>query len=337
MDLDWRSVLWFIRAFVLLLAVTGLVRSTPRTTTALIIAVLVALALNPVVVFVQRHAGVRRSVAVFLVIVGFALSVLATMLLLVPPAVHQAHRLGEQLPSVIKNLDDLPLVGPRLAKTAAPAKIQRAIEQLPSRLAGDTTPLKRVGRSLADGALAAVVTLLFAITLLLDGDRLLKGARRLVPLHRRKLVDKAASIVYEVVGRYVAGSLFLAVAGGTIILITGIVMHVPLAPLAAVWEAMWEMVPQIGGAVGGVPFVLLAFTQGPTTGVVCAIVVILHLQLKNHVFGPIVVGQAVKLSPVASMVAALVGVSAAGVVGALVAVPLVGAAKAIYHEAILDT
>ncbi|MDQ1404321.1 MAG: hypothetical protein QOG03_2637 [Actinomycetota bacterium] len=319
-------------AFTGLLAITGLVRSTPRTTTALIIALIIALALNPVVAAVQRQAHVRRSVAVFLVLTGFFVSVVATMILLIPPAIHQAHNLQTQLPGVIKNLDDLPLIGRRLEKTNAPAKIEAAIRDLPHRLAGDTTPIKRAGRSLADGLLAAFVTILCAVTLLLDGARLLRGLRRLVPVPRRQQVDDAADVAYRVVGRYVAGSLLLAVGGGLVILVAGLALGVPLAPLAAVWEAMWEMVPQIGGGVGGIPFVLLGLTQGAGVGAICLLVVILHLQLKNHVVGPVVVGQAVKLSPTASMVAALVGVSAAGVVGALVAIPLVGAVKAIYLE-----
>jgi predicted PurR-regulated permease PerM len=319
-------------AFAGLLALTGLVRSTPRTTTALVIALIVALALNPVVAAVQRQAHVRRAVAVFMVLVGFFLVVSATMLLLVPPAIHQAHNLQTQLPGVIRNLDDVPVVGGRLKKTNAPVKIEAAIRQLPHRLAGDTTPLQRLGKSLADGLLAAFITFLCAVTLLLDGARLLRGLRRLVPPGRRQQVDDAADVAYRVVGRYVAGSLLLAVGGGLLILVAGLSLGVPLAPLAAVWEMMWEMVPQIGGGVGGIPFVLLGLTQGAGVGAICLVVVVLHLQIKNHFLGPVVVGQAVKLSPAASMVAALVGVSAAGVVGALVAVPLVGAVKAIYLE-----
>jgi predicted PurR-regulated permease PerM len=59
---------------------------------------------------------------------------------------------------------------------------------------------------------------------------------------------------------------------------------------------------------------------------------VLYLQIENHVIQPLVVGKSVKLSPPATMTAALVGVSAAGVVGALVAVPLVGALKVAYLE-----
>jgi predicted PurR-regulated permease PerM len=76
----------------------------------------------------------------------------------------------------------------------------------------------------------------------------------------------------------------------------------------------------------------LAFTQGATVGLGVAVFWLVYLQFENHVLGPLIVGEAVNLSPPATMVAALVGVSAAGVPGALVAVPLMGAGKAIYLE-----
>ncbi len=185
---------------------------------------------------------------------------------------------------------------------------------------------------MADGLLAATVTVLLAVTLLLDGKRLLRGARRLVPDHRREQADKVAAIGYQAVGRYVAGSLLVAAVAGVAVLVVGLALHVPLTPLAAMWVAVWDLVPQVGGAAGGIPFVLLGFTQGAGVGALCAAFFIVYLQLENHVLSPLLVGRAVKLSPPATMTAALIGVSAGGLVGALMAVPLTGAMKAIYVE-----
>jgi predicted PurR-regulated permease PerM len=112
----------------------------------------------------------------------------------------------------------------------------------------------------------------------------------------------------------------------------GLIIGVPLAPLVGAWVAVFDLVPQIGGAVGGIPFVVLAFTAGPGVGIGAAIFFILYLQFENHVLSPLVVGRSVDLSPPATMTAALVGVSAGGVVGAMLAVPLLGAAKAVYLE-----
>lgn len=332
-DLDWRSVLVVMLGFVGLAALTGLVGATPRTLAALAVATILALALDPVVAMVGRRLGVGRSGAVAVVVALAGLVGLALGLLLVPPAIRQARELGSELPSVVAQLEDLPVIGDDLARAGVPARVQRTIEDLPERLAGDTTPLESAARSAADGLLAGAVTLLFAVTLLVDGQRLVRGARRLVPPPHRGRADRTAGLAYEVVGRYVAGSLTVAAVAGIAVLVAGLVLQVPLTPLAAAWVALWDLVPQIGGAAGGVPFVLLGFTRSVGTGVACAVFFVLYLQLENHVLGPLLVGKAVRLSPPATMTAALVGVSAGGVVGALLAVPLVGAAKAVYLEA----
>jgi predicted PurR-regulated permease PerM len=266
------------------------------------------------------------------VLIGFTTAVVLVGLVLAPPAARQARDLSRDLPEVLHDLTSLPVVGQRLEDAGAPEQIQRAIEQLPQRLLGDDTPLLRIGRRAADGMLAAAVTLLLVVTVLLDGERLLRAARRLVPPRHRPRAEELAGIAYRVVGKYVAGSLLVALVAGLCTLIAGLALGVPLTPLLAMWVMVWDLVPQIGGAMGGIPFVLFGFTQGAPTGLACAAFFVIYLQLENNVLQPLVVGQAVKLSPPATMTAALIGVSAGGVVGALLAIPLLGAAKAIYLE-----
>jgi putative heme transporter len=331
-DLDWRSLLVVFGSFIALIGLRALVHEIPRTLTALAVATILTLALNPVVQATERALRCRRGLAVSTVVIGFATAVVLLALLLVPPAVREARQLGNQLPKVVNDLGQLPIVGDDLVRNRVPEKVQNWVEKLPDRLAGNTAPLERAGRSLADGLLAATVTLLLAITLLLDGERLVRALRRVVPPRHRPRADRAGQLAYETVGRYVAGSLLVAGVAGVSVLIAGLTLGVPLTPLAAAWVAIWDLVPQIGGAAGGIPFVLLAITRGPSTGLLAAIFFILYLQLENHVLQPLLVGHAVKLSPPATMTAALIGVSAAGVVGALVAVPLVGAVKALYLE-----
>jgi predicted PurR-regulated permease PerM len=331
-ELDWRSVAWVLAAFAGLAAATTAVRAAPRTVTALAIGTMVALALDPLVVAVQRAARVRRSVAVALVLAGFLTAVVGLALLLGPPAVREARNLERDLPRVVRQLDDLPVVGDDLREARAAKRLQTWIEGLPERLAGDTTPIVRAGQAVVSGALSGALILLVAVTLLLDGHRLVAAARRLVRPARRAQADRIGSLAYAVVGRYVAGSLFVAAVAFCAVLVAGLALSVPLTPLVAVWVMVFDLVPQIGGAAGGIPFVLLGFARSATTGVACAVFFVLYLQVENHLIQPLVVGRTVRLSPPATMTAALVGVSAAGVVGALVAVPLVGAAKVAWAE-----
>jgi predicted PurR-regulated permease PerM len=122
------------------------------------------------------------------------------------------------------------------------------------------------------------------------------------------------------------------VLNGMVVLTTGLVLGVPLAPIAGLWSMLTNFIPQIGGFLGGGFFVLLALTKSPGTALIAAVVFLGYQQFENNVVQPAVVGQAVNLTPLATMLAALVGGAAAGLPGALVATPLMGAAKALYLD-----
>ncbi len=331
-DLDWRSVAWVMAAFVALLAVTALFRGAPRAITVLAVGTLLALALDPLVGRVASRLGHHRVAAVAAVMVGFLVAVVAAGALLVPPAIDQGRDLSRETDRVVGQIEELPVIGDDLARAGTADAISRAINSLPERLEGEDTPLIGAARTLADGLLVALFTLLVTISLLLDGGRLVRGARRLVPEPRQVQADRLGRLAYQTFGKYVAGSLLVAGIAGLAVLAVGLVLGVPLTPLLAVWVALFNLVPQIGGAAGGIPFVLLGFSESATTGVICAIFFVLYLQFENHILSPMVVGRSVKLSPPATMTAALIGVSAGGVVGALLAVPVVAAAKAAYLE-----
>ena len=331
-DLDWRTPAVAAAAVITVGAVAALVRSTPRTLTWLVIGGLLALALNPVVDRIQDRLRCRRGIAVGAVLLMVLVALGIIGIVLGPETVRQARSLQRDIPQVVGQLTDLPLVGHTLAENDVPAKVQDWLEQLPDRLAGNESAVAGAARSVASGALAGFATLLFAITLLLDGERLVRAGRRLVPVERRPRADRVGRLFYQVIGKYFAGSVFVAVLQGLAVLVVALIFGVPLAPLIAVWVMVFNLVPQIGGAVGGIPFVLLAFTQGATTGVVCAAFFLLYMNFENHVLSPVIIGDAVNLQAATTMVGAIVGVSVAGVPGALVAVPLMGVGKAIYLE-----
>ncbi len=331
-DLDWRSVAWVLAAFVALLAVTNLVRAAPRALTVLAIGTLLALALTPLVQAAQRRLRLGRPGAVAAVVAGLVLLAVLAMVLLVPPAIRQGRQLGADLDEVVGQIETLPVVGDDLEEAGAADKVRQWIEGLPERLKGDDTPIGDAAVRVADGFIAFFFTLLVTIALLLDGERLVRGVRRLVPPRRRRQADRVGLLAYETVGRYVAGSVLVAGVAGLSVLVVGLILGVPLTPLLALWVAIFDLVPQIGGAMGGIPFVLLGLTQGITTGIACAVFFVLYLQFENHFLSPLIVGRSVHLSPPATMVAALIGVSAAGVVGGLLAVPVVASVKVVYLE-----
>ena len=122
----------------------------------------------------------------------------------------------------------------------------------------------------------------------------------------------------------------MAALAGVVTLVASLSLGVPLAPLLAVWVAICNPMPQIGGFLGAVPFVAFGLTQGAVTGVICLVVFLIYQQTENHLLQPLIIGRAVRLTPPSTMVAALIGVAAGGVIGGMLAIPLLGATKAIY-------
>jgi predicted PurR-regulated permease PerM len=331
-ELDWRPVAAVAAVALALVAGAVVLGSVPRTLTYLVIGALLALALDPVVGRLAERLGGRRRAAVGVVLLALLLAVVVVGAVLGPETIRQGRNLQQDIPRTVDQLGDLPLVGDTLAGNDVPEKVEDWIDDLPERFAGNSTALEDAATSAANMMIAGFVTLLFTVTLLLDGQRFVRGVRRLVPRSHRPRADELGRLLYRVIGRYFAGSAFVAILHGLFVLVVGLLLGIPLTPLLALWATVFNLVPQIGGLVAGVPFVLLALTQGLLTGIIAAVLFVLYLNLENHIITPVVVGKAVDLSPIATMGGAIVGVSVAGVPGALVAVPFLGAAKAVYRE-----
>ena len=119
---------------------------------------------------------------------------------------------------------------------------------------------------------------------------------------------------------------------GLYVLTLGLILGVPLAPVAGLWAMITNLIPQIGGFLGGSFFVLLAFSAGPLTGLLALVGFVAYMNFENNVIQPAIIGQSMNLSPPTTMVAALIGGAVAGVPGALAVTPLVGTAKAIVRS-----
>src|SRR5919199_2736121 len=103
-DLDWRSVLWVLIAFVGLLAVTALIRGAPRTIAVLAVGTLLALALDPLVTRAARLLRHNRGAGVVAVMLGLLLVVVAAGAVLIPRAIEQGRELGRDTDRVVNQI-----------------------------------------------------------------------------------------------------------------------------------------------------------------------------------------------------------------------------------------
>lgn len=327
-DIGWSSLLPVAALLVGVVAAYDLSRAVNDTVLHVVLAVIGALALDRVVGAVQRIARLGRTAAVVLVVSLFAGVVALTGLLLGPSVVEQGERVGDDAPEVIADLVRLPVIGRALEENEVPENAQRWLDRFPDRLAGDVDGLLGTAQIAAVQAAGAVATLLLLVLLLIEGPALVRAGQRLMPARWRATADRIGRSTYVVIGRYAVGSVVLAVIAGVAAFVIGLALAVPLLPLAALWAFLWNFVPQLGGIVGGVGLVGLALSVSPETALTATVVWLIYMQVENRVVQPVVVGRAVQLSPLTTMVVALLGVAVAGLAGAVLAIPLVAAVNA---------
>lgn len=330
-ELDIRTVLVALATVVALFAVTSVAVSSSMTV-LVAVGILLAFAVDPIVDAIQRSLNLRRGYAVGLLCGVTILVTVGAVAAFGPGTIDQARSFQDDVPRVVNDLGQLPVIGPTLVDNKVPEKISEWASNLPRQLAGNTSQITDVAETLTTVVLSALGVALVTVALLIDGPWLVANGRRLIPSRRRATADTLGRVLDVVIGRYFAGSLLLAGLQAAQVLITGLILDVPLSPLLAVWAGVWNLVPQVGGAIGGALFVAVAFTQGPTVGVIAAIVFVIYITFANNVLLPIVLGRAVDISPLTTMVATIAGFSVGGIIGAMVAVPLLGAGKAMYFE-----
>ena len=298
----------------------------------LVIGVTLAIALDPLVAWIDARTPWGRGTATAAVIVSLLTLVAATLVFAIPSVAASVRDLDDQLPAIAADLEHLPLIGDELADRGIAERIQSSVEDLPDRIASDRGPLEGALRSIGDGLIAVFWVLLITVTGLIDGERARRGLRSLFSSERQPQVERVDAIARRVIARYAVGSVVIAAIAGTAVFVIALVAGIPLAPLLGLWAFMANFIPQIGGYLGGAPLVVMALTLGATEGVVVAAIYIVYMQVENRIIQPVIVSKAVDIAPFVAMVAVLIGGATAGVVGAVLVTPLVAVVKALRSE-----
>ena len=334
-DVDLRSMVVLLVVALAALGLMEVLQQTPAMITKIVVGIVVALALDPVVSRVRdRLGGASRGIAVAIVGTGLGMALFGVLLILGPAAIDQAGSLRSDLPATIEDAYTWPVIGERIAEADLAVQVDDAIDRLPAEL--DDDQITRYAEDLLGGLLTTVVVLVTAVAVMLDGQAMVQRIRDLFTGERQERLDAVGRVVYRTFGNYFAGSLFVAILNGLVVLTVALLLGIPLAPLAGLWSMLTNLIPQIGGFLGGSFLVTLALTQGPVAAVIALVVFLVYQNIENNIIQPAVVGKAVDLTPPTTMFAALLGGAVAGVPGALIATPIVGAAKVLVLRDVLD-
>ena len=326
------STVWLTVAVLFAFAVLALFHNAGPALTKISLGLILGLALDPLVVATGKRLGLSRTRSVGVVMGGFAVLVVVLAVFVGPAATRQASQFGKQLPTTLKSFEEFPVIGPQLRHYELRRNVDEWVAGLPSRF--DAQSIQTAATRVLSDVMAFLVVGFVVVGTLLDGPRLIELFRSMFRSRPELLeqVDRAGRVMSITLGQYFGGSLTVATLMGLFVLIVGLALSVPLAPLAALWAAFTDLIPQIGGFLGGSFLIVLALTKGPVSALIAAVLFLIYMNLENHLISPAVVGESVDLTPATTMVAAFVGGAIAGIPGSLVATPVVGATKRLYME-----
>ncbi len=318
-----RAVIETIAAAMVVVMIAMALGSVARAIVWVVVASMIAVALDRPASFIERHSRLTRRHAVA-VVISIGTTIVGVIVLLgALNASSTTSEFSSELPTVVRELEDSPVIGDWLSDRDAAVWLDTQLQDLPQRLAsaGDIADwLPVVSNRVVD----LLWTLLLAAALLVDGPRLAAAVRRRVPATQRRQAVRMSTVSLEAVSGYLGGAMVVASINASVVLIVAIALGLTLAPVLAAWAFIWNFVPQIGGFMGGFPLVLLALTAGPLEALIAAVVYVTYQFVENHVIQPKIIGDAIDVPAWVTLLAALCGASMAGLLGAVVLTPLVG-------------
>ena len=294
-----------------------------------IIALFVAVALNPAVSWLQRWR-IKRITAILLAYLGLLVGMIGTIALLVPLLVTQIKSLAKLAIGVSQNPEEW--VGhvrdfaSRFGLGWLFDPVINQLQDVPAQLAQWTENFLLSSRGFLVSA-AGFVTALLAILvvsffLLLDGESFINLGLQLFPEPQRPRLQRILHQTAGAVSGYVTGNLVISLICGVALYVVLIVLGMPYAVVLALIVAVLDLIPQIGATMGGALLVVAGLFVDPWKSVMLLAYFIIYQLVENHILTPVVYSRTIKLHPLAIFIAVLMGGSLYGIVGTLLAMPV---------------
>jgi predicted PurR-regulated permease PerM len=330
-----RTILATIGLVLATLVVLYVLDAARQVVTWMVVGVFFAVALYPLVGWVQRRLfrGKRRSLATLVVFLVVFVVLAALITAFVVPLAGESTRFASQLPQIIDDArNGRGPIGHLLDQTNALNWVQSHQATIQKYASGLTTPAVGVLRGVATTVAGVVTVFVLAYLMVLEGPKIVDGFVGLFPRQTGERIRRVGSDCARSVTGYISGNLLISFICGLLTFVVLLVMGVPFAGLIALFVGLVDLLPLVGATIGGVVAVLAGFIHSVPAGIVVLVFFVLYQQLENHLLQPLIFARTVKLNPLAVLIAILVFAELAGVLGALLAIPVASILQVIARD-----
>lgn len=288
----------------------------------LIVSLLLTALIDP---FAQWFADRRipRGIAV-LIVYTILLSVSSVLLILITPIViEQSVQLGSGLSEVYNDVSDsfgqLQQFSQRhgFSENVA-ASIQSLQESFTSSFGSIFTTVKGI----VGGIAGLFIVLVLTFYMVVEEQAVRKYFQGLLPPEYRPYAIQISKKIKKKMGAWLRGQLVLGLIVGTAVYIGLKILGINNALLLALMAGFFEVVPYVGPVISLIPAAIIAFAQSPILGVAVVLLYLVIQRVENDVLVPKIMQKATGLNPIISIIALLIGIKIAGLVGAILSIPL---------------
>jgi predicted PurR-regulated permease PerM len=329
-----RTVLVVCATVLAVVAVVYFVIRTQLAITLTLTGGVLALALDRPVKFLEK-LKVPRGLAIaitFLLVLGV---IVAVAFLIIPTAVEQAQALVEQWPDIVKQVQGSPLyqrVDGVLHLSTRLQHVQQGASELVMRSVGSV--FTALGAIFAAGFMVTTVLFVTLFMLIWAPGLIRRAMGETLPRHR-PLYERILGKIYGSVGGYIAGLIVLAGLNATFATIFLAILGVPFFLPLGILSGLGSLVPLVGATAAGVIIAIVgAATKSVWIGVIIMVYNVSYQQVENHVFAPVIYKRTADLNPLVTLLAVVYFAELSGLIGALLAVPLVAIGQILLVEAL---
>ncbi|WP_372699504.1 AI-2E family transporter [Arthrobacter sp. JSM 101049] len=298
------------------------------------IALFIALGLEPIVRFLERH-GLPRPLGVLAAILLLAAVFGGVVGTLVPTIVRQTTAFVEKAPDFVDSflnseffttIDDQFQVRERITE-----EVDKFFQNSDA-VGGVFGGVIGVGSVVAQGMFGTLIVLVLAVYILASLPGLKAWCYRLAPRSKRERVQVLSEQITNSVGNYVMGQAVVALLNALYAFIVMSIVGVPYSLLLSMVVALLAFIPLVGAVIAGILVSLIALTVGWETAVVYAIFYFGYLQFEAYFISPRIMQRTVAVPGAVAVIAVIAGGALLGVVGALMAIPLAASAMLLIRE-----
>ncbi|MCU1543066.1 MAG: family transporter [Microbacteriaceae bacterium] len=302
-------------------------------------AVFLALGLDPLVTWLEKHR-VKRPIAILITLIGVLGVFTGLVFALIPVISEQVKNITQLITdTIIPGVQDNSLiddVNRNLPWLGVNSLLDQAGDFLadPSNIGSIGGGVLAAGISIATGVFGVIIIMILMIYFVSSIGSLKRGIYQLVPASKRANFIRLAEEISESVGRYVMGQITLALVNGVLSFIVLTALSVKYSALLAFIAFLGSIIPLVGTLSASIIITLgvLLFNGPGWQVIVVAIYYAVYMQLEAYILSPRIMARAVKVPGVVVVIAALVGGTLLGILGALIAIPVAAAIQLILKE-----